>query len=625
MHATVTLQDVADLAKVRRPVVSMWRKRPMVRGVSHPFPAVVQVVDGRERFDLEAVVDWLRDTGRGNNREAADDAPAMAIPDAVSLDTVITLLAWHVMTGDDLGATTLEQRARRAAEFDPDDEVLLREAGSLDVADVVLDYVDNLAAASFGAPDALARAESGRLKRAEAARDLAPQALDLLRALVHACVVHLGTDDLTFGVDGGALSLDIAAHEGLVIASQDRGLLRRALIRGLRFDAAGRVPDVAFTSVIGLAPIDVLDALDEVVLQLPAGKIALVIGSAAILTDTLAGPLQSRRAEVLRVENLVAALRLPRGWWREAHRQSLAVWVCVGGARNRRPLVGDLGAADAVVPADVAADVVAALSGGARGFRYARRVDVTPVLAGGALVPRGIRPATLRMAVERDELEAVHAASLVTSASLRTLDVLVQPSPGRLQLAQRSLGQLRDEGKLALMRGTRIDATHADPNGTVPVLPPGESGPVLFDPFDADKRYPRAVRTEPGDVIFVEAPRPHAWVDVRGGSMVASPARILRLAANADVGPRLLAATINRLPDERSEWQTWAVPATTGDEGQRLETALADIAEFQETARQKLTAAGDLAAALIGGVAAGSLSLDAAPTTVGESAPQKGQ
>lgn len=35
---TLTLQDVADLAKVRRPVVSMWRKRPIVRGVSRSDP-----------------------------------------------------------------------------------------------------------------------------------------------------------------------------------------------------------------------------------------------------------------------------------------------------------------------------------------------------------------------------------------------------------------------------------------------------------------------------------------------------------------------------------------------------------------------------------------------------------
>ena len=44
---TLTLQDVADLAQVQRPVVSMWLKRRMVRGVSIPFATPVATVDRR--------------------------------------------------------------------------------------------------------------------------------------------------------------------------------------------------------------------------------------------------------------------------------------------------------------------------------------------------------------------------------------------------------------------------------------------------------------------------------------------------------------------------------------------------------------------------------------------------
>nr|WP_318546780.1 hypothetical protein [Mycobacterium lepraemurium] len=91
--STLTLQDVADLAKVRRPVVSMWRKRPIVRGVSIPFPEPVETVDGVARFARDEVVDWLTRTGRGNNREHSDDAPAVAVPDGVALEDVVTLHA----------------------------------------------------------------------------------------------------------------------------------------------------------------------------------------------------------------------------------------------------------------------------------------------------------------------------------------------------------------------------------------------------------------------------------------------------------------------------------------------------------------------------------------------------
>jgi hypothetical protein len=382
---------------------------------------------------------------------------------------------------------------------------------------------------------------------------------------------------------------------------------------------------LSFTSVIGRDPADVLDVVDGVVLDLEAGHIAIVVGPASVLADNLSGPLQSRRASALRVENVVAALRLPRGCWREAHRQSLALWVCLGSAGRQRPVVADLGAADSIANEDVAADIAAALSGDAgRAFRYGRLGDVTTILAGGALVPRGVQPPRMRLLNARDHVEAVHAATLTTSVPLGPLDVLVQPSPGRLQVAQRSLGQLNAEGKLILKRGNRIDLAFTDPDGTVNVLPEPESGPARFDPVDAEHRYPRSGRTNPGDVVFVEHPRPQAWVDVVGGSMVASPARILRLEAIAEIGPRLLAAAINRLPATPSEWQTWSVPVMSGTEALRLEAALAEVDAFEQELRRRSAAVRDLTTALIDGVAAGALTLDAASMTVGAVAPQRG-
>ncbi|KZS62220.1 hypothetical protein A4G28_23130 [Mycobacterium ostraviense] len=67
-------------------MVSMWRKRPIVRGVSIPFPEPVEVVDGVARFARDEVVDWLTRTGRGKNSEHAYDAPAVAVPDGAELE-----------------------------------------------------------------------------------------------------------------------------------------------------------------------------------------------------------------------------------------------------------------------------------------------------------------------------------------------------------------------------------------------------------------------------------------------------------------------------------------------------------------------------------------------------------
>ena len=116
-------------------------------------------------------------------------------------------------------------------------------------------------------------------------------------------------------------------------------------------------------------------------------------------------------------------------------------------------------------------------------------------------------------------------------------------------LRRRSMGEMKDLQQVQIRRGSRIDPGHADPVGSVAVLSAvGDTEEIRLDPFDAPKLYPRAARTEPGDVVFVEKPRPIARVDDRGGSLVASPSRILRLSPTAGIGPHAVAAIINQLP-----------------------------------------------------------------------------
>ena len=469
---TLTLQDVADLAKVRRPVVSMWRKRPIVRGVSIPFPEPVGIIDGVARFARDEVVDWLNRTGRGNNPEHSYDAPAVAVPDGAALEDVVTLLCWHVVTGEELSGTSLVHRVRRAGQFDPDDVSLVREIRRLRASDALLGYVDDLVEASFGPSDALARIEQGRLKRVLATRDLTPAAMELLGWIVGAAATHLGQDLVIMRADDSPVALDIAAECELDIVSSDRALRRRALIRGIAVRQAAVRSSVSVSSFVGLDIAETLDRADEVVVALDDGDEAVLLGSAAALSDELAGTLQQRRARTLRVGNLVAAIRLPRGLWREAHRQSLAVWICLGGANAQRPWVADLGAVDHLEPSDIAADVAGALAQTEdRAFRYARRYELASVLAAGSVVPRGVRAPTLREADAITHLDRVHVATLTTTSPLEPLDVLVEPSPGRFRLLHRSLGELHERKHLIVKRGSRIDIADASPGGTVPVLP----------------------------------------------------------------------------------------------------------------------------------------------------------
>ncbi len=619
--STLTLQDVADLAKVRRPVVSMWRKRPVVRGVLMPFPEPVETVGGTARFDRDQVVDWLTQTGRGNNTEHLYDAPAVAVPDGADLEDIVTLLCWHVLTGLDLAETTVQERVRTAEEFDPDDLVITDECRHIAPTPGMLTYVDDLIAASHGPGDALDRLENGRLKREIALRDLTPAAIALVRSIVETAAVHLGQDDVVLSAEDSAVALDVAQACDLDIATDSRHLRRRALIRGVHVREHAAVQRVSVSSLVGLDVAASLHRLDDIVLGLAPGNIAIVIGAASSLVDDLAGPLQARRADALRVGNLVAALRLPRGLWREAHRQALAVWICVGGANAEVVSVADLGAEETVDFTDLAADVAGALAQTERrAYRYARGLALAAMLARGPVVPRGVRAVKLGGGGAADYLDTVHRATLVTSTPVPPLDVLVEASPANIRLQHRSLGELHTHRQLIIKRGRRINPADGSPDGSVRVLPTELVGALALDPFDAELRYPRAVRTEPGDVVFIEKPRPRAWVDSAGGAMVACPARIIRLAETATIGPQLLATVINERVSPGSEWETWSVPVLDRQEAELLEAALRDAGNFEREARRRVEAAQELKSALIDGVAAGALTLKTTATTPGVAA-----
>ncbi len=79
----------------------------------------------------------------------------------------------------------------------------------------------------------------------------------------------------------------------------------------------------------------------------------------------------------------------------------------------------------------------------------------------------------------------------------------------------------------------------------------------------------------------------------------------------------LLATVINEMATAGSEWQTWNVPVMLRDETEQLEAALLAADGFEREARLRADAARDLKKALIDGVAAGALTLDAQPTTPG--------
>ncbi|MCW3820195.1 hypothetical protein ONA91_37775 [Micromonospora sp. DR5-3] len=613
---TLSLRDVAQLAGVQRSVVSMWRRRPQVRGRHIPFPDPVTPAGAVERFARDEIVDWLTRTGRGNNPEHRLDAPALSVPADASLEDLVTLLCLHAHGDSDLADLTSAERERLAQLSDPRDEFLLTEVQRLAATDEMLRFVDDLVEASRGLPEALARLDDGPAGRELGRRDLTVEAMALVGAIVQAGILHLDPNGVPIAFADGpsSLALAIASGNRLLISgtgAAERALRRRAFLNEL--DVVNRA-DGALLRVLAVLELEgeaALERVDDLLLDLGPNEVAVVIGPAGTLCERLRGDAERFRATMLRLGHMVAAVRLPRGMWRRAHRQALGLWVCAGGLTANRPMVGDLSAhpsADLSME-DLAADVSAALSGDtSRAFRYLRGTDLPVILTGSPIVPAGVRAARLSTSSD-NHLTRAQSAALVVAEPLPPLDVLLTAAPGAILLRQRSLGELHEAGILLMRRGCRIDPQHAVPDGSILVLSAdGSADGVALDPFDAARLYPRAHRTEPGDVVFMEGSRPCARVDEHGNSLVASPSRLLRLRPAAGVGPHTLAAIINHQP-ATSEWRTWSIPVLDRASGAALESALVDASAYGAALRQRQDALHDLITALIDGVAAGAVSV----------------
>ncbi|WP_342802097.1 hypothetical protein [Nocardia sp. No.11] len=632
---TLTLKDIADLAKVERAVVSMWRNRESVRGQLIPFPRPVAEVGGLARFDRSEVIDYLERTGRGNNAEARLDAATVGAPDGWSLEDLVTLLCLRHLAGD-LAHLTDEECVDLARELDPGDESFAREIATLADTGAARTFIDDLMAASYGGSDALVKLETSRAGRELALRDLTPHAIEVLGTVIGACRTELGTDAVHLVSGGDAptvvLALSDADPELEIHAIGDghaaRALRRRMVIRE-KEQAVEAGPRVRLLSVVGTEQAQALDDVDYVLLGLEPDEIAVIIGSAAALCDAIPrvgkrqDSLEGKRAETLGSGGLMAAFKLPRGLWKQAHRQALGIWVFHGGAKTSLPTVADLGT---IRPTDLdhdalAADVAAAFGDRtdreARAYRYGKEVPLSDIRAGHAVVAPGALAVRLRAPETIDDLNLVYTATLVTAEPDPGFDVHAGSTANSSEIVQRPLSELSRLGLLHLRTGNRINPAHSDPNGTVTVLSAHNGAEVFrLDPLDAQRHYPRANRTEPGDVVFGDHP-PRAIVDPVGGSRVMSPSRILRLTPHAGIGPYALATLINDQPEHNTDWRTWTVPRLPAEESERLESVLAEAADYTRRLRARQDAMEDLCRALISGIGAGTVSLGVPAATAG--------
>lgn len=612
----LSLMDIAELAQVKRPVVSMWRKRPVA---GHAFPAPVATQQGQERFDAFEVADYLQATGRGNTAVAREDIAAhasLAITSTLTDDTVFegltALLALSQASGESLAELTTGQLRDLAVAHDPRDSLLRREVEALGAdASPFATHADALADASYSCPSAFELLLDQRTRRGLmdlSAVALRPEATELAARVAVALATGAGWQSPLF-VDvtesGGDLLLATtrayAAGPAPSIATLAldtplaRLARRRLLVHDLHRvdihskdgdldtgDAHGdgtvhvlHLPDAAHAL---MNDVELLDSVSRLVDQLAVDSRVVVLGPAGALTDRpKTAEIDRARDAVLRSGRLRAAVRLPIGQLVRMPRRPLALWV-LGPAHpdlaiaERWTVVGDLTDRSLTEPVidDVIGDVMASLTAPAQArshaYRFGRRV-LTSVLIPGrrALVDRPVR-------------------------RLKTSPV-------------ETLGDAVRAGHCRVVPGHRVAAEHLGRDGRRVVGPDeliGQSpvGLRTVDLLAFAAQYPAARYTEPGDVVFCTSPRVAAWVDHDGGSLVLAPARIIRLVTDSDEGPPpllsdVVAADITAAGSggtSAKDWRRWPLRLVPNGEIDSLRTELARLRDRRTTVTAQLAA-----------------------------------
>lgn len=312
----VSMQGIADLAHVRRPVVSMWRRR--FREGQDALPEPTRGDGPGLMFDASEVARWLEATGHGNNVDASADAAAVATPAGLlfsdpahveELEALVVLQAHLGPLRGRLGSALLEA----AMQVDPEDlsirtEVERHVSGEHDWADFA-DRVIDAAYSPAGALEVIARRSSAAAPASGPAAPLSDEAADLLAALVAALPSRTAVID--DGIDA-PLGVHLTSASGddptirLGSGTYTRRLRRRMMALGVWVSDSDHRTGAMHIDRLPHQPKDsdavALTTLDESALQLGADAVSVIIGPARILTDPLQHRERGIRADALRTD-----------------------------------------------------------------------------------------------------------------------------------------------------------------------------------------------------------------------------------------------------------------------------------------------------------------------------------
>ncbi|MGB3772147.1 MAG: hypothetical protein WBA00_13470 [Rhodococcus sp. (in: high G+C Gram-positive bacteria)] len=596
--------DIAALAKVQRPVVTVWISR--YRTSDQPFPKAVDRIGRQERYDGHQVVHWLQTRGLGNNPTLDEDLALYAVldhrsdlSDEVVFEGVGALLCMKWYLGAQLTDYSGEELLDEADELDPDNEFLYSEVAALGSRiDVFADHVDRMADAAFGAGNAFEALMSQRFRPhlsgfADSAID--PAGLQLCAAVV----IALTDPERHVYIDpsGGCSDLMVTlrrafpenAEPASVVqeasSSASRLGRRRLTVHGwtrLIPPADGFVPGYeiegpsAFVvrypspATIDYTDTQILTAIDDIVMQMSDDHLAVVLAPASALIDRQRDPAAARlRSDILRSDRVRAIVRLPEGLMPSRPGTALALWVLGSASGEIRPadrwsVVVDVGSRelDDATTNGLVSDVLAAMGDwkSIRGhaFQFGALTKTSVLLAEDK---RGLSPARIRKPrVKRigadlaaDVLmhsDAIRRSQLELRRKVRLPGVEYRVDDG---CPMPTLGQLAASRELMVLGGHRIEPEHVVVGGAVRVLGLDEVlGDVAIGRRGMDRlvftaAYPSARYTEPGDIVFCSGARFGAVVDHEGSSVVVFPARVIRIADASSSGliPDVIAAHLN--------------------------------------------------------------------------------
>lgn len=597
MTETLTATAVARLARVERPLVSMWRKR--YAHDADPFPQPVTATDGRELFDAEAVGLWLQRTGLGKNPEALSeisvhsslgDTARERLRDSATLMLIQSVLGGLLSDIDPTDASrSLIGTPAEAVLEDLDEAADLLEDTGL-TADVdrmieaaftgraVLDsLVTGLLTTGGGWAHEALTAQGKRLFGAVCSElsDLTERTIVPVRpgghVLVHALLQAAGPDArLRFGLVEGQADSDSEHAAWCWIAAAGHDIERFSSI-------SGASPALVLTQQQSISdPAGFFLDLDNMTIELGADDIALVVGSSNVLIDNLEDVESSRaRRDYLSPVGVPApvraVMRLPRRLSRFGGQRRLGLWLLARASASAedsfRLLYGEhaQSSLSAAEVSSIAADAAVAAVGGGQMSQHQFLRGLLPTTK--EFLTRDSLVVTASARADSDEGEALTTVQLLRDGVLPDdlrlsrgdpmLDTTVSWSMAMARFARDLPGsQLRVSG-----RGHREESFSVEILGPDEIRNPSTVGRRVLDFLQITEDMPRARRTEPGDVVYVATGTPAAWVDPDGGRLVEAPARILRLRPDLELprvlDVRLVAHDISR--QESRDRRTWTL------------------------------------------------------------------